>query len=236
MQDSSIKKPLAEASANIGKTQAFSSFWNKLSDDSKQKIVTVFWDLARDIKDSEAAQSLFSKVLSIDVIKDTLANRMLSDEDKDTLARKLNINRTLLDDVNNVLELIGVAAELSPVAIGIIWDALEIGPLDELLLGGTLSVADGPMPAGDVIGIIVAVIQTVFSFIPDKVIITALLSVGIAITGLILRLFKNLVIYNIIPEPKGAKELAATFNRTKESAELAESFAAEFKLYEHLWD
>jgi hypothetical protein len=235
MQNNSIKKPLVEVSNNTGKTQAFSNFWNKLPGSSKQKIVTVFCDLAKDIKNSEAAQSLFSKVLSINVIKDTLANRMLTDKDKDTLARKLNINRTLLDGVDNFLELIGVVAKVSPVAVGLIWDALEIGPLDELIFGGGAAALDGPVPAGDVVGLILAIIQTVLSFVPDKTIIAALVTAGVFFTGVVFRIFKNLAIYNIIPEAKEAKELESAFNGERPE-ELTEGFAAEFKLYEHLWD
>ena len=232
-------KTLAEAST--GKAQAFVDFWNKLPDDSKQKVVKVFWDLAKEVKDSEAVRELFSKVLNLKSVKEALSNEAFTEEDKDTIIRKSRrvdatnekLIRKYLDVADNLLEFMMKALDLCPPLVGALWDILELGPLDELLLGGGAAAADGPAPVGDVVGIVLVLVQTVLSFVPDKLIISTLASAGIFIDKALSMALKNLLLYNIIPEPKEAKELENAFKGEK-PAELTEGFAAEFKLYETL--
>ena len=238
MQDNNIK-PLVEEDGTAeaaGTAKSFTDLWEKLPQETKQNLLRVFWELAKDVKNSDAAKKLFNKVLSIDAVKETFENEALTDKDKDALIRKLNIDADLLDGVDTVLECLVKVLDKAPWVAGLLWDLLEAPPLDEILLATGLMAADGPLPVGDTGALILSLVQMVLSFVPDKLIIGALVSMGIKINGVGFRAFKNIVIHKIIPEPKEAQELEAAFGVAEQPAELTESFAAQFKLYENLWD
>ena len=221
----SLTEAEVEAEAGQGKAveilTQIKDFWDNLPEDDKKKVVNKLCEYGKTIKDSEAVQ----KLLELGPIKETLKSEGLTEEDKDTLARKLNIDRQILDGVDNALSLISATCKALPISVGKLWDMLELGPLDEIILAA----ADGPLPIGDFI----AVLQIILSVIPDKVIIGALATVVVGGAEIIIRILKDVLIYHIIPEPAETKELQ---NALSESVKLTESFASQFKLYEKLWD
>lgn len=228
MKETNINNSLLEATGEGNKAEdalkVFTDFWKGLPDNDKKKVTNEIADFVKTIKDSEAVQ----KFLSLGPIKETLASEALTEEDKDTLARKLKINRAILDDVDNVLSAISKICKLTPMAVGAIWDALELGPLDEILFAAV----DGPVPVGDIL----AVFQCILSFIPDKLIISAIASLAVGGAEVVIRVLKDILIHKVIPEPKEVEEFKGALTKDDKPTELIESFAAQFKLYETLWD
>ena len=232
MQETITEKYLVENSEKqsqaVEAVTMVKDFWDDLPDDKKKKILSELWNYCKTIKDSETIQ----KLIELPPIKETLSSEGLTEEDKDTLARKLNIDRQILDGVDNVFSLISKVCKMLPVSLGVIWDALDlISPVDELI-GILLAIADTVLPIGDFLAILILIL----SFIPDKIIIGAIGTVLVGGAEVVVRVLKDILIYKVIPEPKDTEELQTALNVTNEPAELTESFASQFRLYETLWD
>lgn len=133
------------------------------------------------------------------------ADPVLTDEDKDVIARKLNIDRALLDPANTILSAIAFIYKKAPVAAGVILDVLEISPVDELIAG---------IPSGGW----GAVVTAILSCIPDKALIGALMSIRNFITDKVFNTIKNIIINKVLPEPE--TEALTEASKYKNSVEL----------------
>ena len=151
---------------------------NNITDENQSKVIKKLLDNVSPEKLDDAWSS----------IKGMLEDRPLKEEDKDALVRKLNIDRDLLDKVDSVLAAVDAVLRVAPAAAGILWDVLELSPLDEVALG---------TPTGGW----GAVVAAILSVIPDKLIISALVSIEIHIGRKIADALKNIIIHKIIPEP-----------------------------------
>lgn len=157
-----------------------------------------------------------------DLIKEGLEDRALTEEDKDTLVRKINIDKELLEGIDTVLTAISLILSVTPVALGVIWDVFQLGPIDE---------AVAAIPG---IGWLLAIIAGVLSYLPEGIALSLLASVGIKIKLGMLRWLKNILIYKVIPEPEEIQEFEAVISEGIKHT--SSNFAEEFKEYTNLWD
>lgn len=207
-------KNLTEASSDTTAKAAeiAKKIWDTIPEGEKDK----FLEGALEYLTGEGAEEVW------DLIKEGLEDRALTEEDKDTLVRKLNIDRDLLDGVDTVFTAISLILSVTPVALGVIWDVFQLGPVDE---------AVAAIPG---IGWILAIITGVLSYLPEGVAISLLTSVGIKIRLGMLRWLKNILIYKVIPEPEEIQEFEAVLSEGIKHT--SSNFAKEFKDYENLWE
>lgn len=189
-------------------------FWNTLSQEDQDQFIEKAFDELK----GDGAKEVW------EILKNYVDDKGLTEDDKDALARKLKIDRKLLNAADTVFTAMEVIMEASPIAIGIIWDALQLGPIDEAI---------GAVP---VIGPVLAIITAILSYLPDGTIVGMLLSIGIDIELNIIKWLKSIIIHNVIPDQKDIDTFEAALTKNGKLTENLHSFAADFKLYESLWN
>ena len=209
-----------DAATNSG--AVIEKFWSSIPENEKEK----FFEKAFEYLSGEGARAVWGAIKA-----DLDGDRALTEEDKDALVRKLKIDRSLLDTVDTVFTAMELILKVTPTAIGIIWDVFQLGPLDE-------AVAAIP-----VIGPVLAVVTAIFSFLPEGTLVGILASISTKLQLGTIKWLKNILIHKIIPEPKDVNAFEQELKEALKQKSLIESFevgpnnlAAEFRLYETLWD
>lgn len=178
------------------------------------KIATdILSEIAAGLSDEDKVQSITRLLTYVtpekfealwELIKNYFADRVLTEEDKDTLVRKTGINRDVLDGVDTVATAISVIHGLAPMALGIVIDVLQLTPIEDVVVGG-------------VTGGWGAIITSILSVIPESTIISALASIQNFIGHQIFVTLKDLFINKVLPEPKDE-------DLTEELTQLDEAF------------
>lgn len=178
------------------------------------KIATdILSEIAAGLSDEDKAQAIARLLTYVtpenfeslwEHIKNYFADRVLTEEDKDTLVRKTGINRDVLDGVDTVATAISVIYGLTPMALGIVIDVLQLTPIEDAVAGA----ATGGWGA---------IITSILSVIPEATIISALASIKNFIGHQIFVTLKDLFINKVLPEPEDE-------DLTEELTQLDEAF------------
>lgn len=200
-------------------TDVLEKFWESIPDNEKGN----FFEKAFEYLKGEGGIEVWNALKEGMKTKD----RALTEEDKEALARNLNIDRSILEGADTVFTAIELLLEATPKTIGKLWDIFQLGPIDE-----AVAVIPG-------VGPILAAITGIFSFIPEGTLIGMITSAGIKLKLNVLKWLKNILIHKVIPEPEEVENFKKELSESVKNRELTESlnsFAAEFKEYEALWD
>lgn len=189
-------------------------FWDNLSDADKGALLEKAFEYLQGEGASEIWESL----------KKGMEDRALTDKDKEALVRKLNIDAKLLDGADTVFTAMDILIQATPVVLGILWDAFQLGPVDEVVA------------AIPVVGPVLAIITGIFSYLPEGVLIGIIASCSIGLQRKTIKWLKDIIIHKVLPEPNEVKEFEKELAESFKFNNTSGGFAEEFKLYENLWE
>lgn len=207
-------KRLLIESSDTEVSKVIQKFWDSLSDDDKGALLEKAFEYLK----GEGASEIW------DSLKKGMEDRALTDKDKEALVRKLNIDAKLLDGADTVFTAMDILIQATPTVLGILWDVFQLGPIDEVVA------------AIPVVGPVLAIITSIFSYLPEGILISIIASCSIDLQRKTIKWLKDIIIHRVLPEPnevkKFEKELAESFKFNNTTS----GFAEEFKLYENLWE